>query len=744
MRNFKHLPLSGAIMAIVATQAAAEEKGAEHTFKLDQVTVAATLTEEEIGNVSKTVSVLNEESISTNQSTDIRNMIRYEPGVEVGTTKRFGNDGFNIRGMDQNRVKVVVDGVDQASDFKQGGNDFQQVGRNAYDPESMKQVEIIKGPGSSLYGSNAIGGVVSFATKDPSDFLNEEGDDIGGYVKTQYTSADSGKHITGAVAGRSGVVEGLLLGTARRFDEVENMGNIGGIGDTRTENDPQDNDQENILGKLQFHLENHTLGFTYENFNLETETDALSSVRDLDFSYLAFFPPFPPPPYHFNYLSVTAEDKITRERFGFEHEWHSNNPVFDTLSWSIDTQETKNEHGTTDIIDVSAAAGGALDIPPGDGIKRVRDYSYEEDSLQLNAVFNKEVGIHNITYGLNYEDLTFENENSLSYPEESFPSEDKTLVPEVDGQTYGIFIQDQISLMEGKLLVTPGLRWDDFEADPSSESGFAGHNSDNLSARLGAVYKLPQNWSIFGQYAEGFKTPDLLDMYFLRDTGFYLNLPNPGLDPEKSDSYEVGVRKDSAFGNMELVGFYNKYDDFIDTVTLSTAPPYISGITQSQNIDEAYIKGLEFRGALWLDEAINAPVGMSLQGSIAYAKGREDVDGGSDVPLDSVAPLTAVLGLAYNSPDDVWGSTLNLTMVDRKDENDVSEDTLATTHGYGVVDLIAYYNISGFQISGGLFNAFDKEYTVWEDIRGQSASATYLDRYTQPGRNFSVSLSYDF
>ena len=110
------------------------------------------------------------EDIENELSRDIKDLIRYEPGISVSNSAgRFGLSGFNVRGIDGNRVLIEVDGIPVPDSF--GIGSFASAGRDFVDIESLKQVEILRGAASSLYGSDAIGGVVAFVTKDPADYF---------------------------------------------------------------------------------------------------------------------------------------------------------------------------------------------------------------------------------------------------------------------------------------------------------------------------------------------------------------------------------------------------------------------------------------------------------------------------------------------------------------------------------------------------------------------------------------------
>jgi hemoglobin/transferrin/lactoferrin receptor protein len=149
---------------------------------LSPVSVTATRSETATGDVPGTVSVITAETIEDNLVTDIKDLVQFEPGVAVrssparftaalGATGRDGNSGFNIRGLEGNRVLMIVDGVRQPDGFSLGA---QAVGRGDYaDLSLIKSVEILRGPGSALYGSDGLAGVVSFTTKDPVDYLTD-------------------------------------------------------------------------------------------------------------------------------------------------------------------------------------------------------------------------------------------------------------------------------------------------------------------------------------------------------------------------------------------------------------------------------------------------------------------------------------------------------------------------------------------------------------------------------------------
>ncbi|KAJ8137755.1 hypothetical protein OY671_009032, partial [Metschnikowia pulcherrima] len=165
----------------------------------------------------------------------------------LSATGRSGNDGFNIRGVGGNRVSIQVDGVRVPDGFSFGA---QSVGRGDYvDLGLIKSVEISRGPSSASYGSDGLAGAVSFITADPADFL-EGGKSIGGSVRGAYSSADNEFTETAFLAGKSGDWSAMLAYTRRDWQELDNKGNVGGLGAARTEPNPQDGHSDAVLGRI--------------------------------------------------------------------------------------------------------------------------------------------------------------------------------------------------------------------------------------------------------------------------------------------------------------------------------------------------------------------------------------------------------------------------------------------------------------------------------------------------------------
>ncbi|HBC56318.1 MAG TPA: hypothetical protein DCZ03_04060 [Gammaproteobacteria bacterium] len=734
MKNLLLKPVIVATLFASPAQIQAAEAPERRTFALDKITVSATLTEKKLADVTSSVSIIDSEQLDRQQASDIRDAIRYEPGITTPHSGRFGLRGFNIRGMEGNRVKIIVDGVEQAKELNTGGP-FLRANRQFVDLDTLKQIDVVKGPSSSLYGSDALGGVVAFTTKDPLDFLHP-GAQFGGSVKFQYHQDNNAFSETLALANKFQFFETLVLYTRRDGDETANFeeGFNDGQGDDRTLPDPVEFSSNNYLAKIYYQPnEEWRVGLIAEHFSSEVATELLS-LEGPTYSTT------------FNYADYTGDDGTNRDRISFLVELKPNRFLFDDVHSKISWQSSQTEQDTRNFTNFAGYG------------HRLIDYSHEEVNREFSLLFHKRLPHHTLTYGTSYQQAEMENITDKFYLDGTRPADLSRYTPVIESDTFGIFIQDQISLADKRLMLTPSIRYDKVSAEPTADSritvDFDGHQSDKTTARLGMLYQLTANHRLFAQYSQGFKAPDISQLYHEETSSAsrgYVILANPELNPESSDSYELGFRSTSDTSAVEFSIFYNQFDDFIESIsTPGTFAGQNLDVNQYHNIAEATIQGAELRHTLWFDTLVPQLPGLSLNTSIAYTEGEDDTNG---EPLQSIAPEKAVVSLAYLSADENWGMALHNTLVASKDESDMPN--IATTRnptaepfstpGFGLLDFTLFYKpVPALTVRGGVFNVTDKKYWLYEDVRGRDANETFLDRFTQPGRHYSLSLTYDF
>ncbi|MGC7589587.1 TonB-dependent hemoglobin/transferrin/lactoferrin family receptor [Bisgaard Taxon 46] len=332
-----------------ATLADAEKNTAE---ELDTITVTSqqdeiSVKDKKVGETIKTSSQLKRQQVQ-----DSRDLVRYETGVTVVEAGRFGSSGYAIRGVDENRVAITVDGLHQAETlssqgFKElfeGYGNFNNT-RNSVEIETLKQVSINKGASSVKAGSGALGGAVIFETKDARDLLTEKDWHLS--YKKGYNSADDQYLDTFTVAGRYKWFDALVVKTNRDGHELENFGykNYNPLvqGKKREKADPYQIEKDSTLIKFSFSPnENHRFTVAYDDFKNKSNGHDFSYVLN-DGSEI-----------NFDKQSLRhTKDKSTRRNLAFSYENYTNTPLWDTLKIAYSEQKITNRARTEDYCDGS-------------------------------------------------------------------------------------------------------------------------------------------------------------------------------------------------------------------------------------------------------------------------------------------------------------------------------------------------------------------------------------------------------
>jgi hemoglobin/transferrin/lactoferrin receptor protein len=540
------------------------------------------------------------------------------------------------------------------------------------------------------------------------------------------------------VAGRSGAWSGLLAYTRRDGQETGTQGDVDLPDSRRTVANPQDIESNSVLGKAVFAPnDRHRFRLTVDHFDREVVTEVLSGRA-------------PPPLAASAVVDLDARDTTDRDRVALDHRYSGAGGLIDQAQWTVYWQRSETREFTDE--DRFTAAD------------RIRDNTFDTEvfgfSGQGESSFTAMNVPHRLVWGL---DASRTRQEGLrdgtvppmgeTFPTRAFPNTDYTLV--------GAFVQDEITLIGGRLKLYPALRFDWYELKPKRDAlftGLAAESSDErLSPKLGAVYWSDGGWGLFANYADGFRAPSPMQVNnaFSNPIFGYTSIPNPDLEPETSRTFEAGVRfRDLTFAGgtwqAQAAAFTGRYENFIEQVALTPPLPTLCGgfalCYQYVNLGEVEISGFEAR----LDGRWDS--GFGLTAALGLAEG--DVTSGvTDTPLDSVDPLKVVIGASYRQPAGRWGGQAIVTWADRKDVGDVGGGcspglTPADCYrpdGFTLLDVTAWWRVTDrATLRVGAFNLTDETYAWWSDVRGLSAASTVLDAYTQPGRNVSVSLTYSF
>lgn len=725
---------------------------AQEVAQVKEVVVTATRTETEAEDVPATVTSITSEEVKLRVPADASDLFKDEPDVAFGRdARRFGATRPNIRGIEDNRVVQMVDGVRLPNFYNGGGpTNFTMNAPLGPSLEFMRRVEILRGPASSLYGSDAIGGVVGYLTLEPYDLL-EPGRNFGARASVGYTGANDG--ITGALLGAGGneTVQLLLGYSYTDASEFDNKGDVGGSSVSRTKPNPEDVRDRGVIAKLLLNPSSH------HKIALAVE----GRKRDASIEVLRLSPSLP------KVTATSGEDETERLRGTVEWQHEPESGWYDRMTARAyrQTSETRNfnvQMRTNTSATCSAAAG------TGNNCRIDQYFNFDQTltggSVQLEKVLG---GRHFLTGGIDVWRLETEESRdadvfnlttgttSKSLAGDNFPLRD--FAPGYT-DTLGVFIQDEIAdLAGGKLTLTPGLRYDVRRLKPevdalssavlSSIGKEAVSQTDSaLSPKLAALWAFTPTFAGYGQIVRGFRAPNYEEVngHFRNTAQSYAISPNPDLDPETSTGVEVGLRLTGERLRGQIAAYDNRYRNFISNVRLNcpgdpNCVPGIGTTFMSVNLTKVRIYGVEARFAWeW------AP-GWRLDGAIAYAHGTDE---SADQPLDTIEPTRATLAVVRDAG--TWGGEARLrAAAGVKRVNDMSgnvESPWFRPPSYEVLDVAAWVApIKNLRLSVALNNIFDSKYWLWSDIRlADSRNPIGVDFYSQPGRNIAARLEYTF
>lgn len=726
-----------AVLALAATQAqATTEAAASNAGDLETVTVYAKRLMP-VARVAATVTVIEQERIASTLANDIRDVVRYEPGVNVRNDPfRFGLDTISIRGLGGNRVAVEVDGIPAASGFAVGS--YADSGRAFLDPAFTRRVELLRGPASSLYGSSAIGGIVALSTLTPADVL-EAGRGSGFRVATGWDGSDDAWNASVLSAFDAGSAGRWLVGYVRRSGhETDTAANV--------EPDPSDWTSDAALLKYEAPtMPGGPLTVTLEGgrFDQDTAVDAFLGVGRFAAT-----------------TSLEGHDRLQRDRMSVEQALTGGTGWFDSANWRVYRQRTATDQDTHEIRKA---------VPPRTpAVQLDRTFDFDEDTLgaEFSAVRLFDGGrgpAHDLVYGLeaSLSQLT-EVRNGLQTTlatgattnvilGETLPVRD---LPLSDVIAAGAYVQDEIRPVAGRWTLVPALRLDYYDLAPTVDAIYredntssqpVGLHSTSVAPKLGATWRFTESVGGFFQYARGFRSPPPEDVNIgLEIPLFHVRaVPNPGLQPESSDGFELGLRSTNEALAWTTSVFDTEYRDFIESkVNIGLDAATGTTLFQSQNIARARIYGAEVSGRWHMGSRWTQLDGWSATFAATYLRGENLA---AHEPLNSVDPPRAVLGLRYDDTAQRWGAELVVNATAPVRHVDDSQADLYRPDGYATVDLYGNVRLAQrWRLDVRLCNLTNEAYIEWADVRGRTSVDPLVPYYTQPGFNGSVALRWQF
>lgn len=721
-------------------------------LKLDQVTIYATRTPKQVLDVPGNVTVIPGETIERQMITDMQELMRYEPGIDVdrqtsGTDPFNTFGGFNIRGVGANRVQIVIDGSRVPERITDGTRDY-------LDFDFVDQAEIIRGPGSVLWGSDALGGVVALETVDPEDLL-EAGSNLNGRLSSNFDSFDNGLDNALTLAARAHPKVEILVGVSYDLAEEGKLSRAradGGIygcprniafGATPCDKlDPTDDESYRLLGKVVLRpMDDHRFELSADYFERETDVD-FRQVLGPQFSSFTGLP---------TGEVITSRDRELdryRQRFALEHQWQVGASFLDSLEWTVayapqgyersgterrlnaaNEQEVEEDvlEFSEDFVELDVQLGSSFNVF---GVSNVLTYGFDGDYTQTN--YRRLDRLENLDTGA----VTVTRAGGFNFAN-------------ADTTRADIYIQNEMGFFDDRLVLLPGARVSHYRIDPNPDADFQivpGSEPRNISEtdvqfKFGATFHIDDNFSVYGLYAEGYKMPTAEQLFTSLPGAFFNLVPAPDLEPEEVVNYEIGLRGQFERGAFSVNGFYADYTNFIQSFF---NPPGTNDFT-FRNLSEVTIYGVETYGEVALTDEV------SLNGSLAWMHADQVVEPGDDSIPFNVAPLTAVAGVTVR-PKFVPGLRLDAvgTFADKPDR--VSNDNLFVPGGYKVFDAYLAYDLTdSVRLTAAALNVTNERYFQWpfpntfnRVVSDAVARTNPIELQTQPGRTFRVGIDVLF
>ena len=671
--------------------------------------------EQKLSDVSGSITVITEEELDRQIATELTDVFKNEPGVSVtGSAGRPQN--IIIRGMGGNRVLIIKDGVRVSDGF--GADDLNdKVGRFSFDLDDVKQIEVAKGAGSSLHGSDAIGGTIVISTKQPEDYLQGQDAYLGGKVLQDGSSDKQKLSATGAA--RVLDSEHLLRVSGWQGHETANYD------ESRI---PADLDGLSASTSSRFPLSDHHL------LRLELDYFEDNAQRDQGPREV----PQPDGKWQVRQYNEQGSQRTQGGKLGWEAS-DLGSLLADQFTWSLYGNHSKNSANKRSLLQNDLLSG----YPRYRSERELSTFTEERVGSELDVRRDLVTGdlAHKLSYGVELERTRHERpveklslEAGVPQPSQSEPfSSART-------DRAGVWLGDVATL--GRWQFTPTLRMDHQWLRP--QDGNQGENhSWHLSPSLATSYRVNEQWRSWLSYANGFRAPSYDKVY--GNIPHYFALPpfqiiaNTDLKEETSHSFEWGLSGEGENWSIKPALFYNRYYNFIDwrEVGLRLSDGVI--LRQYRNVAKAETWGAEIAASYWLTQE------WELATKLGWVDG-EDSQGEA---LRTLTPLEGNTRLSYQTHD--WSLGVQADYAAAMDRvpscgNSLTkrQDACLTSAGWFSLAMTADWLITdALKVNLKLDNLFDTRYTRYQDVAGLEAG-TDASLFTQSGRTLSASLRYTF
>ena len=608
---------------LCALAATVSQSEAKDVFMLPEVVVTATHTENTLEKVPVTMQVITQKDIKRSGAYDLRSLLRHETGIMLKTALRGGGHEVMIRGVDSDKTLILIDGrrmIDEADSSGLGN----KKGIDRININEIERIEIVKGPSSALYGSDAIGGVIHIITK-----KSKEKSTTIGATRTETDATGWYRFDSGRQGNISATADIKVNKTFRdKIAEYEKSNNYG-------------TDQSYDFTMNYFMDDDNYFTAYYNYYSRQGQGDNGDPKKPLvkpggmpgGMSGKGGNPNAGKP--GGNDMGMMMKWKMEEYKAVKDFSDHYQKQTYG-LSYN-----GKKENYTWHV----QAYGGTFDWYD-DYIRNGRLEDINENQNKLHAIEGQTTitvnPVHRITLGGEYvynfvkgTNLGKKGKNIEKYKEliTATPKGDEShtkYMSEENISTRAVYLQDEISI--GKFFLVPAVRYD-------YHSVFGGHTS----WKWGMTYMPTKELRVKMNYGDGFKAPSVCQLYFdirrLMGPQFVTVYGNPDLKPEKSKNFDISVEMNKGQWNTALTYF----DNHIDNLIKSEALDKVNHIYKFKNISKAHIKGIEHALGYHINDF------LELRVATTWITAKDDISGEY---LMQRPRMTKLYQLMYNDGKD--------------------------------------------------------------------------------------------
>jgi len=652
---------------------------------IDEIQVTATRRPSAVRDVAAAVTLVPQEKIEHGLLTT--DALLAEPGIFLQQTTP-GQGAAIIRGLKGSEVLHLVDGLRlNNAIFRNAPTQYLAL----VAPGTVDRIEVVRGAPASLYGSDAVGGVVQVLTRVP-EFASAGSR---GAASLAFDTADLAKIVRGSYeAGNeriAGLISGEYLETGdRRIGGGERIGPSAYTSKgARIAVSATPDEVSSWLVDLQFARQPATP-------RVDELVPGFGQTEPSSSEFL-----FAPNDRSFAHVRHIRRDGLWSADWTFDAGWQR--IVDDRITRDFGSQVRNYENNSSELLGLTASAAGATTT--GSWIVGAEFYHDRVESARVA------------------EDIVSGQKTEV---QSRFP--DGSTVDQA--AVYGNLIRE----IGGRHRLSGGLRFSAISANLPAAGAIPASSSvqDDISEDLGWIFEVTQHTQLVTNIGYGFRAPNVFDLGALGDRpGNRFNIPNPALESERILQFDAGVRQQAANWDFELMVFALHYTDRIASVLTGAMTPNGRDIVQSRNVASADIRGIESVVRLDISRRLSAELVAN------YLHGEQVESDGSENPADLIPPFNGRLSLRYQASADLLiesfvrfaGSQNRLSPRDIRD----TRINPAGTPGWLTLNLAAsWHSAEHWQARAGIENILDKNYRM----HGSGIDAK--------GRSLVVSLRYSW